>query len=311
MTVEHIAVENLALESVREGGRFERGSGRTSSAGVRSARVFGAVACVALAAGLFGCRTTSSPEHSTASDDEMRDERVVDSNRESGLSEARDAGPPTVWREVVGSSVEGRPIEVVVIEGEPDAETVWILATIHGDEWAGTPLLAAYVDAVTAAPNLTGGHRVVLTPVANPDGYAAHRRTNVRGVDLNRNFPADNFVDRRGHGEAPLSEPESRALKAVFDRFQPHRVVSLHQPLRCIDYDGPAEAIARGMAEVCALPVRKLGGRDGSLGSWVGIKNGVPIVTVEFARGDERFSADQLYAMYGEMLHRAVVPRIE
>ena len=34
---------------------------------------------------------------------------------------------------------------------------------------------------------------VVITPVANPDGFAENVRHNANGVDLNRNFPASNF----------------------------------------------------------------------------------------------------------------------
>lgn len=267
-------------------------------------RIMVAIMLVLALVAFAGCRTTSR----VSEDSEPDPSGVVGSERDSTAVDPA-VPPATFRREVVGDSVEGRPIEILVIEGDPGADTVWILATIHGDEWAGTPLLEAYVEAVRSAPDLTGGHHVVLTPVANPDGYAKRRRTNVNGVDLNRNFPAENFVERRGHGAAPLSEPESRALLGVFERFAPDRVVSLHQPLRCIDYDGPAESLARGMAAVCELPVRKLGGRDGSLGSWVGITKGVPIITVELARGDERYSADELYARYGEMLHRAVVPR--
>ena len=143
---------------------------------------------------------------------------------------------------------------------------------------------------------------MVLVPRVNPDGIAAGTRTNRQGVDLNRNFPASNFSSRRSNGTGPLSEPESRAIFGLIEDLRPVRVVSIHQPLGCIDYDGPAKGLALAMAEVCDLPVRKLGARPGSLGSYVGLELGIPIITVELPGGVSRWSREQLWDQYGEML---------
>ena len=83
-------------------------------------------------------------------------------------------------------------------------------------------------------------------------------------------------------------------------------MVSIHQPLACLDYDGPTEALARAMARECELPVRKLGSRPGSLGSWVGLTFGRPIVTVELPAGAHRLPEDELWRRYGRMLLTAV-----
>lgn len=217
-------------------------------------------------------------------------------------------GAVTVKRVVAGSSVEGRPIECHVLgEGGP---TTLVLASIHGNESAGTPLVNRLRDYLVAHPESLAGGRVVLMPAANPDGLAHGQRHNVHGVDLNRNFPATNFQSGKRFGPEALSEPESVALHRVLAEYKPSRVVSLHQPLNygsaCIDYDGPAWGLARAMAATCDLPVKRLGSRHGSLGSYVGLMLGIPIITVELPREASEWPADRLWRSYGEMLLVAV-----
>lgn len=209
----------------------------------------------------------------------------------------------SVQRLVIGHSTQNRPIEAWVM-GDGD-DVVLILATIHGNESAGTPLVERLREYLMQRPHYLRGRTVVLVPVANPDGLAASHRHNARGVDLNRNFPAGNRVDRASHG-TELSEPEARALHELIARFPPHRVVSIHQPIRVIDYDGPGESLALMMARHCDLPVRKLGARPGSLGSYVGVTLGRPIITVEFARDADDLTHDELWRRYGRMLLAAI-----
>jgi protein MpaA len=211
--------------------------------------------------------------------------------------------PPPVLRSqlVIGRSVEGR--KIVCLALGRGRETVLVLAAIHGNESAGVRLVRRLADHIESHPVLVEGRRVLLVPVANPDGLARGTRTNARRVDLNRNFPARNFRSPR---RSPLSEPESRALFDLITRHAPRRVVSVHEPLGCLDHDGPAEGLARSMARECGLPVRKLGSRPGSLGSWVGLELERPIVTVELPRGAGRLSPDELWRRYGRMLLAAV-----
>jgi predicted deacylase len=53
-------------------------------------------------------------------------------------------------RSVAGHSVEGRPIEVIRLGDGP--ATILLLATIHGDEDAGTPLMDRLAAALIAEP---------------------------------------------------------------------------------------------------------------------------------------------------------------
>ena len=197
----------------------------------------------------------------------------------------------------IGHSVRGRPIEAHVV-GD-GTERILLVATIHGDEPAGTSLLDTLRFELLHQPKLLTDRCVVLVPVVNPDGYARGTRSNIHGVDLNRNFPAANFSASPSRGAEPLSEPEARAIKLLIDQYQPTRVVSIHQPVGCVDYDGPGRALAEVMAAEMNLPVRKLGGRAGSLGSFVGITNGVPIITLELPGGAHRLKASELWERYG------------
>jgi len=230
----------------------------------------------------------------------------------SGPQEARPGrtGPLPVRSLVAGWSVEGRPIDCLVL-GDGD-EVVLIMASIHGNEPAGTPLVSRLVDHLMEQPATVDGLRVVVIPVANPDGFALGRRQNVNGVDLNRNFPASNYHASDSHGAEALSEPESLALRGLLDTFKPRRIVSLHQPINygdpCIDYDGPAAGLAHAMAERCDLPVMKLGGRGGSLGSYAGQTLNIPIITVELPREATDWDASMLWDRYGDMLLTALQP---
>jgi len=190
-----------------------------------------AVASLAMAP-LAGCRTTTredpppgpaatgaadatSPPGAMAAGDAAGAGLAGRAGRAAGAS-AEDAASGRRIH-VLGGSAEGRPIEAHVI-GD-GAQSVLILATIHGDEWAGTPLLeelAEVLEALASAGDLDA--RVVLVPIANPDGYAEGTRESSTGVDLNRNFPSSNYDARRGHGAGPLSEPESGAVAAAVGR---------------------------------------------------------------------------------------------
>jgi protein MpaA len=206
---------------------------------------------------------------------------------------------------VIGTSVRGRPLLCTVLgEGQ---DVTFILATIHGDEAAGTPLIQRLTEYLQQRPNLLHGRKVVLLPVANPDGMAMGTRSNARGVDLNRNFQTANRVNSPQSGLRALSESEAQAIDKVIRQHAPSRIVSIHQPLTCIDYDGPAAALAGHMAQYCDLPVRKLGARPGSLGSYAGLTLAIPIVTLELPNNANRLTQQALWQRYGAALIAAVI----
>jgi protein MpaA len=205
---------------------------------------------------------------------------------------------------IVGKSVQNRPI--ICLELGEGSDVSLIMATIHGDEAAGTPLVRSLSWHLRRHPELLAGRKVVLMAVANPDGMVYNTRYNARGVDLNRNFEAANRINTKQTGLLPLSEPEARAIKQIIQEFKPDRIVTIHQPLNCIDYDGPAKTLAEHMGQYCAIPVKKVGARPGSLGSYAGVELGIPIVTFEMLEADSKLSSDALWQKYGKALLAAV-----
>lgn len=134
----------------------------------------------------------------------------------------------------------------------------------------------------------------------NPDGTAAWRRVNARGHDLNRNWPARNFDPGTTGGPAPLSEPETRALEQDLRAFRPDIVIALHSasigPL--VNYDGPAAELAAifvAAAQTVSPEWHVLADMgyptSGSLGSYLGIDRNLPILTIEFRRGEDEATA--------------------
>jgi protein MpaA len=205
---------------------------------------------------------------------------------------------------IAGTSVEGRPILYLAFGQGTDV--VFILATIHGNEPAGTPLVRRLIRHLEQNRQILTGRTVVLLPVANPDGLANGTRTNVHDVDLNRNFIAAN---RRGDvkgGPDALSEPEAKTIYQLIQQYSPARIVSIHQPLACIDYDGPGQQLANHMAQYCELPVKKLGARPGSLGSYAGETLGTPIITFEMLAEDSQLGSEGLWRKYGRALLAAI-----
>jgi len=205
---------------------------------------------------------------------------------------------------IMGWSVEKRPIMLQVFgEGQ---DVTFILGGIHGDELAGTALVRRLADHLNHHPNLIQGKTILLMALANPDGKTRKTRHNRRGVDLNRNFPAPNRVDNSESGGWALSEPETRVLYQVLYEYVPDRIVSLHQPLACVDYDGPAEDLAERMAKACNLPVKKLGARPGSMGSYTSLTRRIPIVTLEMFDSDSELSGEQHWTRYGKAMLEAI-----
>src|SRR5439155_25085717 len=87
-------------------------------------------------------------------------------------------------------------------------------------------------------------------------------------------------------GERPLSEPESAALASVVERVRPRVLVAVHQPLRLVNWDGPAEPLARAMSEAAGYPAVASVGypTPGSFGACYGIDRALPVITLELPR---------------------------
>jgi protein MpaA len=215
--------------------------------------------------------------------------------------------PSRVDLHVAGNSVHGRPLTYAAFghdqqpEGQ-DGNTTLVVAGIHGDEIQGVYLARCLLEMLAGQPELfhppdgrLAGARAIILPMANPDGAVAKRRRNARFVDLNRNFPARNWVpthrsDRYHGGVEPASEPETRALIELVERVRPSKIISIHTiggGAECNNFDGPAEQLANAMSPNNHYPVEPNIGyaTPGSLGTWAGIEMNIPTVTLELPEG--------------------------
>ncbi len=200
------------------------------------------------------------------------------------------AHPGRVRRVVIGSSVQGRPLEGLEIAANvgrtDDGRPVHVeLGLTHGREWPSGEVVMNFASELATGTgrrlrSLRARTRTFLFPVINPDGFALSRsalpdqRKNAAGVDINRNFGAfwggpgssDDPLSNTYRGPQPFSEPEAQAIRAWSSAHQVMVVNSnhtfggsvLHQP-------GFARVDEPGLPEGSRLPgtgrFAALGGR--------------------------------------------------
>ena len=180
----------------------------------------------------------------------------------------------------VGRSVLGKPLWSLRLgQGE---NRVLYHAEHHANEWITTPVLLRFAEELAAAAaegeeldgfpagELLDYATICLVPAVNPDGmdlvtgelrageaWRAARaiaeryprfpfpdgwKANIRGVDLNLQYPAE-WEQARAYkyalgitspapadfvGQAPLTEPEARAMAELTERFDPALTLSYH-----------------------------------------------------------------------------------
>jgi protein MpaA len=165
-----------------------------------------------------------------------------------------------VDREVIGTSVQGRPIEVIRM-GDPGGVPVLVVGVIHGREEAG--LLVTDILETMTPP---AGVQWWIVPNMNPDGLALNVRGNANRVDLNRNFPYRWApLGTRGFwqfaGDARASEPETQAMMTFIRRINPQFGIWYHQDLNVISPSTGLEGrLRRTYARLTGMPMRRITG---------------------------------------------------
>lgn len=157
---------------------------------------------------------------------------------------------------------------------------VLVVGVVHGDEPQGYYLINNYLKQVSKT-------NIGFIPALNPDGLEKGTRTNSNGVDLNRNFPTENWIsskkDEYWGGEKPASEEETKFLIAVIDKYTPELIITLHAPYKVVNYDGNGYNYACEISKIIGYPVSSDIGypTPGSFGTYAGIEKNIPTITLE------------------------------
>lgn len=181
---------------------------------------------------------------------------------------------PFLQRNSIGESVMNKPIPQVIIGS--GMKKVHVNGSFHANEWLTTPLIMLFLNdyllALTNQSNLRGinmfslytNTQMSLVPMVNPDGVnlvlngapqeEPYRSTvlelnegssnfstwkaNIRGVDLNNQFPARWEIEkgrkprqpapRDYPGDNPLTEPEAIAMATLTRNSNFSRVLAFH-----------------------------------------------------------------------------------
>jgi protein MpaA len=160
----------------------------------------------------------------------------------------------------LGLSTRGLPIRAFTLgSGRP---RILVVGCIHGNECAGSVVATRLLH---ARPPRRGSITVVQD--LNPDGHAAKRRGNARGVDLNRNFPGT-WARIPTSGAAPGSEVETRLAMQIVRRLRPDVTIWFHQPQGLVRAWGRSVGIARRYARLAGMRFARLRRPPGAATEW-------------------------------------------
>jgi protein MpaA len=209
----------------------------------------------------------------------------------------------------IGTSVEGRPIIAYQFGSGPSM--VLYIGAMEGNEQNSSKLLSQWITNVDANPGKIPSYRtLVIIPTINPDGFAADTRLNADGIDLNRNFPSNNWqtaateptapsVWTNDGGPYPLSEPESQALANYYTAHLPRLTLTMHSHGGIVEANDAGGSDSLGaqyasLADYEAIPTYAIGNffdytTTGAFEDWANNKLGLPVLEVELesATSDE------------------------
>lgn len=178
----------------------------------------------------------------------------------------------------------------IVLLGNDNFKNILVIGVFHGDEPQGKFLIEQYLKE-------NNDTRLLFIPCLNPDGMAQNTRTNANGVDLNRNFPTQNWeLTERNEffgGESAGSEIETGFITEIIEIYNPELILTLHAPFKVVNYDGNAQEISEKISQIINYPVEPSIGypTPGSFGTYAGIEQKIPTITLEL---DEEFPVENL-----------------
>jgi hypothetical protein len=120
------------------------------------------------------------------------------------------AEKPSVSMEEIGSSFEGRPINLLQIGNPESKKLMMVLSRQHPPEITGWLAMKWFVETLceenSVAEKFKDEYRVFVVPMVNPDGVDhGHWRHNSGGIDLNRDWE-------------DFNQPETKAIKHFMEQ---------------------------------------------------------------------------------------------
>ena len=206
----------------------------------------------------------------------------------------REARRPAARAELLGRSVEGRPIRLLRL-GDPDERPrTLVFGCIHGTECEGTDVTRRLRSGRSSVP-------LWVVENLNPDGLRRGVRVNGRGVDLNRNFPSEwrqsgQPFDPEYSGSKPLSEPESRLAARLIRRLRPEVTVWFHQPQAVVRAFGGSVGVARRYAHRAGVPFAVIRWPRATAPNWQNQRLGMHSFVVELPAGELPATAARRHA---------------
>eukprot|EP00927_Polykrikos_kofoidii_P083813 TRINITY_DN866_c0_g1_i10.p1 TRINITY_DN866_c0_g1~~TRINITY_DN866_c0_g1_i10.p1 ORF type:complete len:458 (-),score=50.38 TRINITY_DN866_c0_g1_i10:128-1447(-) len=148
-------------------------------------------------------------------------------------------------RRVSSGDVDLEVVNVRKIGTATSSHRIFIIAGEHARELIGSETALRFLEALCGLTDggidtatVLGHNEFQVVLNSNPRSRVAVEqgdyclRVNPAGVDLNRNWDVHwnegNVWDETFPGQAPFSEPETRILKAVAEKFRPTAFVSVH-----------------------------------------------------------------------------------
>ena len=222
-------------------------------------------------------------------------------NNEIVLIEAGGIAIPPYCKKEVQQSSSGIPVR--------QQKTVLIIGVVHGDEPQGEFLIENYLDTPHPSPLPQGAreknnNRLLFIPCLNPDGLKNKTRQNANMVDINRNFPTNNWelteMNEYYGGASSASEIETEFVIETIEEYSPAAILTFHAPYKVVNYDGPAEEIAKEVSVIINYPVQHDIGypTPGSFGTYAGVERNIPIITLEL---DENLEVSEFIEPIGKI----------
>lgn len=259
---------------------------------------------------------------------------------------------PFININIVGKSVMQKPIYGITI-GRGNKK-IQINGSFHANEWITTPILMKLVNeyllaitnnwqvACKSVEKYYSSTQLVIVPMVNPDGVdlvlngppaklkksllAINRgnpdfsawKANIRGVDLNNQFPANWEIEKKRKepkqpaprdypGDSPLTEPEAVAMAKLAEQIDFSLLLALHTQGEEFywGYEGfeheKASKIAAEFAKVSNYEAVKFIDSHAGYRDWFIKKFRQPGFTLELGKGVNPLPLSQFNKMYTAM----------